>query len=418
MISKLSSKQKQIFKFVNSKSNYLICDGAVRSGKTVIMSIAFIIWAMEYFESCNFAICAKTVTNAERNVLKPLITSKELPYKMKYHRQERMLEVSMGTKVNRFYLFGGKDESSYMLIQGITLAGVLMDEVALMPRSFVEQAMARTLTYANAKIWFNCNPSNQLHWFNQEWIIPTDKGEKNATHLHFLMTDNPILGEEEIKKTESMFSGVFFDRYILGLWCMAEGIIYDMFTNSSHVFNELPNTEGDYYVSSDFGIQNATVFLLWRKEKNTDRWICVNEYYYSGRENRVQKTVDSLVDGLVSILPREKNYSGEDTIVMPRQVIVDPSASALIVELRKRGFHVIPAINDVLNGISDVSTMLRQDKLGFAKKCVNTINEFGLYSWDAKASQHGEDRPIKDNDHAMDAVRYFVETKHLVKKMR
>ena len=140
-----------------------------------------------------------------------------------------MLTVQSGNKENYFYLFGGKDESSYALIQGLTLAGVLFDEVALMPQSFVDQAIARTLSFANAKIWFNCNPESPNHWFYKEWIT---NEERKYKHLHFLMRDNPILTEKEIQRAESLFTGVFYDRYIRGMWVRAEGIIFPEFANS------------------------------------------------------------------------------------------------------------------------------------------------------------------------------------------
>ncbi len=409
MIKTLSAKQKAIFAFILSDCQYLICDGAVRSGKTVVMSNAFIIWAMENFNGQLFGICSKTVSNAERNVLNPLITDSQLPYKMKYHRADRYLSVTCGDKENKFYLFGGKDESSYTLIQGITLAGVFLDEVALMPRSFVEQAISRTLTYGpKKKIWFNCNPEGQLHWFNQEWVIKADKGEKKSvTHLHFLMSDNPIMTKEAIADTENMFSGVFYQRYIEGKWVAAEGLIYDMFDMEKHIIDTSTlEYEGGYYVSSDYGIQNANVFLLWRKEKGTDRHIVLKECYYSGRENNKQKTVSELVDMLDDMLDGIK----------PEKVFIDPSAAALIVELRKRGYSIMKADNDVLDGIADVATMIGKNRIMVDKSCKNTINEFGVYCWDAKAAEHGADQPVKANDHAMDAVRYYIRTRRLVKK--
>ena len=157
-IDKISEKQAKILDFAVSDGLYLICDGAVRSGKTVFMASGFLIWAMEYYDRTNFAICGKTVQSAERNVVKPLQENESLPYTMSYKVSKKILTVRCGNKENYFYIFGGKDESSYMLIQGITLAGVLFDEVALMPRSFVEQALSRAISYEKPKYWFNCNP--------------------------------------------------------------------------------------------------------------------------------------------------------------------------------------------------------------------------------------------------------------------
>lgn len=409
MIQRFSDKQKEVLSFIFDEEHYLICDGSVRSGKTTVMIDAFLIWAMEMFDGTNFAICSHTVASAERNVVTPMISAKDLPYRMNYRRSDHLLVVRCGKKENRFYLFGGKDESSYALIQGITLAGVLLDEVALMPRSFVEQAMVRTLTYPNRKIWFNCNPEGQLHWFNQEWIIPADEGTKPVKHLHFLMQDNPAMSDREIRETENMFSGVFYQRYILGLWVAAEGLVYDMFSYDKHVVKaqEL-QYEGYAYVSCDFGIQNANVFLLWRKERGNNRWVIAKECYYSGRTERREKSVSELADMLEDMI--------EGTQI--ENIVIDPSASALKVELRKRGYKTQNADNDVLNGIMDVATMLQKEQIAVDEGCKNTIMEFGVYAWNEKAGQSGVDVPLKENDHAMDAVRYFVKTKKLVNRDR
>lgn len=237
-IEKISKKQKEILKFAYSGEGTLICDGAVRSGKTIMMITAFIIWATENFDRTNFAICGKTVSNAERNIVRPFQQIEGLPFTLNYKISTRMLTVKCGKKENYFYLFGGKDESSYALIQGLTLAGVLFDEVALMPQSFVDQAIARTLSFKNAKIWFNCNPESPNHWFYTEWITNEDREYK---HLHFLMKDNPTLGEDEIKRAESLFTGVFYERYILGRWVRAEGII----------FQDLAENTGKYKVRKE-----------------------------------------------------------------------------------------------------------------------------------------------------------------------
>lgn len=290
-----------------------------------------------------------------------------------------------------------------MLIQGITLAGVLLDEVALMPRSFVEQALSRC-SVAGSKYWFNCNPEGQMHWFNQEWILQAEK--HNALHLHFGLDDNPSLTEEIKERYRNTFSGVFYQRYILGQWVAAEGLVYDQFDQDLHVIHYEPETEGECYVSCDYGIQNATVFLLWECERGTGRWIATDEWYYSGRDQKKQKTNAELAQGLADML------NGRD----PRCVIADPSAASLKVELRKVGYRTRDADNDVLNGIADVGTMLTKGRIAFSERCKHTIEEFGVYVWDEKASLHGIDRPTKENDHCMDAVRYFIKTRKLANK--
>ena len=214
--------------FAQSEDIALICDGSVRSGKTTIMALTFVLWAMNNYDHTNFAICGKTVQAAERNILKPLMEVDGLgaALSMSYKVSTRILTVRSGNKTNWFYLFGGKDESSYMLIQGITLAGVLFDEVALMPRSFVEQALSRAISFEHPKYFFNCNPESPSHWFYKEWI---ERPRENTQHIHFLLEDNPILTPQMIERTKGMYSGVFYDRYILGRWVIAEGLVYPMF---------------------------------------------------------------------------------------------------------------------------------------------------------------------------------------------
>lgn len=406
-IKGFSKKQLQVLAFPETDYDALICDGSIRAGKTSVMSVAFILWAMKKFSGCSFAICSRTVQTAIRNVVKPLLGMRYLSdrYRIQFRRAESLLVVSKGNRENWFYIYGGKDESSYMLIQGITLAGVLLDECALMPRSFVEQALARC-SVDGSKFWFNCNPGAPMHWFNVEWVQQPEK--HNALHLHFTMDDNPSLSEKVRARYESMYSGVFYQRYIKGLWVAAEGLIYDGFVPERHVLAVLPRTGGECYVSCDYGTQNATVFLLWQKECGAERWVCLREYYHSGRENMRQKTAGEYVDDMEAWLDG----------IRPKRIIIDPSASPLKAELQKRGYMTRDADNEVKDGIADVAGMLRKDCIAFTAQCRNTIDEFGAYMWDPKAADRGEDAPIKEHDHAMDAVRYFVRTQRLAREKK
>lgn len=379
----------------------VIADGAIRSGKTVSMSLSFVLWAMSSFKGQNFAMCGKTIGSFRRNVLFWLkLMLKSRGYAVTDHRADNLVVVSRGDTENYFYIFGGKDERSQDLIQGITLAGVFFDEVALMPESFVNQATGRC-SVDGSKFWFNCNPDGPYHWFKQNWI--DRRKEKHLIYLHFTMDDNLSLSEAVKQRYRGMYSGVFYKRYIQGLWCMAEGIIYDMFSEDHHV-RKLKDFAGQLighnrYVSCDYGTQNATVFLLW--EKGLDGvWYCTREYYYSGRDTGKQKTDSQYADDL------EKWLNGTRI----RGIIVDPAAASFIAELRKRGYKVVKAKNDVEDGIRLVSTLLNLGKIVFEEGCVNTRKEFASYIWDEKAAEHGEDKPVKQFDHAMDALRYFCYT--------
>lgn len=376
----------------------IIADGAIRSGKTVVMSLSFVIWAMETFQSQNFGMCGKTIGSFRRNVVTVLkLMLRSRGYHVKDHRADNLLIITKNGIENYFYIFGGKDESSQDLIQGITLAGLFCDEVALMPESFVNQATGRC-SIEGSKFWFNCNPAGPYHWFKTNWI---DKHkEKHLIYLHFTMKDNLSLSKRVKERYRSMYSGVFYQRYILGKWAVAEGLIYDMFDKAKHIINEAKNALlPEYYVSCDYGTQNATVFLLWHKTaKGT--WVCEKEYYYSGRDKQKQKTDSEYADDLETFL------NG----ISINAIILDPSAASFKAELKKRGYRVKKAKNDVENGIRFVGTCLKLELIQFMDTCEYAQKEFAGYVWDSKASERGEDKPVKENDHVMDAVRYFCYT--------
>lgn len=375
----------------------LICDGSVRSGKTLSMTVGFFLWSMTTFDRQRLGLCGKTIEALRRNVTSEAHRWLEGILCFEEHRSANRITVTGFGHRNEYHLFGGKDESSYMLIQGMTLAGVLFDEVALMPRSFVEQALARC-SVEGSRFWFNCNPSGPEHWFYREWICRRE--QKNMLYLHFTMEDNPSLSPQIRTRYESLYTGVFYDRYILGLWVAAEGLIYDMFRPEVHLLRERPDCAGDWYVSVDYGTRNPTVFLLWQRERNRERWICRREYYWDGRQRMRQKTDGEYADDLEGLLAG----------VVPRAVVVDPSAASFIAELRQRGWPVLPGDNRVADGIRAVGQLLREGKLAFHAQCVHTAEEFRSYVWDETAAVQGVDKPVKEHDHCMDAVRYFVTT--------
>lgn len=389
----ISEKQKKILAFPYSKFDAIICDGAVRSGKTSIMMWAFVDWAMREFNFQRFGICGKTVDSASKNIISPFIamTLAKSRYIMRWRRSEKVLEVRRGSVVNYFEIFGGKDEGSAALIQGRTLAGVLLDEVALMPRSFVEQALARC-SVDGARLWFSCNPESPQHWFKREWIDQREK--RNALYLHFEMRDNPSLSEKTLAQYESRYTGVFYDRYIRGLWVLAEGLVYDFF-GEDQIVDEIPPS-GRYYISCDYGTLNPFSAGLWCVTPTGATRI--REYYYSGRAEQKNKTDEEYYTELERL--------AEDLPV--ESVVVDPSAASFIETIRRHGrFKVRKAHNEVIPGIMTTARMLRDGTVKVHRSCTAAIREFGLYSWDEKSS---EDRPIKDNDHAMDDIRYFCQT--------
>lgn len=395
----ISNKQKQILAFPFTKYDALIADGAIRSGKTVFMMVAFVDDAMRRFNSQRFGICGKTVDSTVKNIITPYVGlnyAKE-KYAITWKRTDKLLVVSDGEHENIFEIFGGKDESSFMLIQGRTLAGVLFDEVALQPQSFVEQALARC-SVEGSRFWFNCNPDVPNHWFYQSWVQKPK--EHNALHLHFELEDNPSLSEKIINRYKTMYSGVFYRRYILGEWCVAEGLVYDF--GEDNITDEIPKG-GEYYLSIDYGTMNPFSCGLWCVLGG--KAVRIKEYYYSGRGEKVMKTDEEYCDEVDKLT---KDYTIS-------KVIVDPSAASFIASLRKRGYPVQKANNDVIDGIRRTSVYLKEGKVLIHRNCADAIREFGLYRWDDKST---EDKVIKENDHAMDEIRYFCNTvlKHKFKQ--
>ena len=225
------------------------------------------------------------------------------------------------------------------------------------------------------------------------------------------MDDNLSLSEEIKARYRSMYTGVFFKRYIMGLWAMAEGVIYDMFDPDKHTVDTealaaayKARTGHDFwiadkYVSCDYGTQNPTAFLLWQQGADK-KWYCRREYYYSGRDKGRQKTDAEFSRDL-------KDWLHGESI---RFVVLDPAAASFKAQLEKDGFKVKKAKNDVLDGIRFVATLLNQGAILIDKNCDNLIKEFASYIWDAKAAEKGEDKPVKEHDHALDAVRYLCMT--------
>lgn len=369
----------------------VICDGSVRSGKTISMGISFIMWAFYRHSGRSFGICGKTIRNIKRNMVNEMLpVLKELGFSCNLKQVENKLELSLGGRENSFYLFGGKDESSAALIQGMTLAGVLFDEVALMPRSFVEQALARC-SVTGAKFWFNCNPEHPNHWFYKEWILKEE--ERNLLYIHFTMKDNPSLSKATIARYKNMFSGSFYKRFVEGKWVKAEGLVYPFMENS--MYCSLPEGRFEKFVISvDYGTVNPTSMGLWALKNEV--WYRVDEYYYSSRETGNRRTDEEHLLAMKTLAEGRKID----------RVIVDPSATSFIELIRKNNFsEVVAAQNDVLNGIRKTSSALKTGKIKICSHCKDSIKEFSLYSWNDDISR---DTPIKENDHAMDEIRYFA----------
>ncbi len=398
MSLRFSDKQKEVLGWWTRGSPHrdrdaIVCDGAVRSGKTMCLGLSFVLWSMTRFRRQQFALCGKTTQSVRRNLLYsvlPVLESLGFQWEEKISRN--WLKVRYGPVENTYFLFGGKDEGSAALIQGITLAGVLLDEVVLMPRSFVEQACARC-SVTGAKFWFSCNPAGPGHWFYREWICKAR--ERNLLHLRFFMEDNPTLSPETRQRYERAFQGAFYRRFVLGEWTAAEGLVYDFFDED--MVRAPPEGQAQRWViSCDYGTVNPTSMGLWGKYGGV--WYRVKEYYYDARQERRQQTDQEYAQRL-------RELAGGRQI---EAVVADPSAASFLEVLRREGWNVRKANNDVLSGIRLTADALKAGRIVICSPCQDAIREFGSYCWDLAAGD--KDKVRKEFDHAMDEIRYFVAT--------
>ena len=386
-----SPKQRAVLDWWrDGRYDAVICDGAVRSGKTFALSVSFFLWAMARFQRQKFGLCAASIGGVRRNLLaqaRPGVGGEGVGGRGVGGGDGARRRVGGGEST--FGLFGGRDEGSLASIQGLTLAGVLLDEAAVMPRSFVEQAAARC-SVQGGRVWFSCNPAGPEHWFYKEWIRKAE--EKRALHLRFTMEDNPALSPAVRARYERMFRGTFYQRYVLGEWAAAEGLVYDFFQAEAMP----PAPEGGFArwrISCDYGTRNPASFGLWGELDGI--WYRVREFYYDARERGRQKTDGEYAEDL-------RNLAGGRCI---ETVIVDPSAASFMETLRREGWNVRKADNRVLEGIRRTASALKSGRIVICRTCGAAAREFGLYRWEEVGDG---DRVRKEFDHAMDDIRYFV----------
>lgn len=402
----------------------IIADGAVRSGKTVSMAAGFVNWAMECFNECDFALCGKTVGSLRRNVintLKQQIVSLGFEYEEK--RTENLIVISNGEHTNYFYTFGGKDESSQDLIQGMTLAGVLFDEVALMPQSFVAQAEARC-SVEGSKFWYNCNPKAPTHYFKTEYI--DQAAEKNLIYLHFTMDDNLTLSERMKERYRRQFSGVFYDRNILGLWVTAEGKIYISFgkDNIISVDDWYKRDEGGRYSHPlrkkifvctggvDFGgNKSSTTFACTAFTQKFGETIIV-------KEKRITQEIDptelnrlfiSWLRECLAEYPMLHNVycdSAEQVLIRGLRMAVLDAKLPIVIKNAKKG----PIIDRIRFGL----TMFAQHRFFIVSNCIESIGAYTDAVWDDKHEDVRLDNGTTNID-SLDAAEYSQEP--YIKKM-
>lgn len=390
-----TNKQKEFLFAKDKRLNFL--SGSVRSGKTYISLLKFVLWVASMPPDCEFIMVGKSIGSLQRNCFN---------YIYNFVGEKNFVVHKSSKKTTIFgrtvWIEGALDERSEGKIRGMTLAGAYCDEVTLYPESFFVMLLTR-LSVKGAKLYATCNPDNPTHYIKEKYIDKKD--ELDCAVWSFLLTDNTHLPQDYIDNLSKEFSGAFYRRFVLGEWCKADGLIYPVYEDA---IATPPDEEAlQYVLSIDYGTMNAFSVGLWAKYSKA--WWRIKEYYYSGRDEQVQKTDEDYACDL-------DEFTKDIYTAGKIKTIVDPSAASFITLLRRRGrYHVIPADNAVIDGIRETATCLQTGKIKISPICKNWIKEVRGYSWDESAS---EDKPIKENDHAMDETRYFVKTLRIVKPNR
>lgn len=383
-----TKKQRQLLELWKRKQlcRINLLEGSVSSGKTWVSLVLWGFWVATMPADKLYLMCGKSLTTLKRNCLIPL---EELFGRSNFQFSTSAKEAYLFGR--RILLEGANDARSESKIRGLTLQGAYCDELTLFPKDFFVMLLSR-LRVPGAKLIATTNPDSPEHWLKKEYI--DRRTELDMLVVRFLLDDNTTLDPQYVTAVKAEYTGVFYNRFILGEWCLAEGIVYPQFDRTQHM-RQLESPQGKWYISVDYGTLNAFSAGLWCYDgKQAYR---AAEWYYSGRAQRRQLTNTQYLKH-IQALAGGRNIEA---------VVVDPSAASFITELRQAGFTVRKGKNDVVDGIRRVSTALQQGKLLFSPACQDCIREFSLYRWDEKAA---EDRPIKENDHAMDDVRYFVNT--------
>ena len=386
---------------VSANNDYVIADGAIRSGKTIACIIGFLTWSQEMFEGQSFILAGKTMGALKKNVIRPMLQILEAwgwPYN--YIRSGTDARVEIGS--NSYYLYGANTEASQDALQGLTAAGAYLDEAALFPRSFIDQAIGRC-SVDGWKVWMNCNPENPSHFVKREFIDNYQR--RSFLHIHFVLDDNLSLSEERRRFYMAQWTGVFFRRYILGEWCLASGLVFSSFIRERMVFSGEIDRKlyAEYWISGDYGTMNPTAVLLIGYNRLLRTFDIIDEYYYDGRASMHQKTDDEYVRDIAAFSQQYRVHAA----------FFDPSAASLIAALRKAHIfqRLVQADNDVLPGIRFTSMLFSMGRIRVAERCRNTIRELESYAWDEEKSiERGEDIVLKENDHTCDALRYFCYT--------
>ncbi len=385
-MTSISDKQRDSLKNSDAKIN--IWEGAVRSGKTYISLWRFL-KELTYGPAGEYAIITRTYDSFKRNLL-PLL-SLMIGADAKYYKGNREMNIWGKT----IHIIGADDERAETKLRGPTFSGAYVDEATILPESVFKMLISRC-AMGGARIFVTTNPDSPYHWLKRDYI----DGNPDVKAWQFRLEDNPQLTQLEKEYLIRQYKGLWYQRFIEGKWVQAEGAIYDFFDEGLHVINYAPVVSASYIVGVDYGTTNPCSFVLIgiNRERYPNMWVEA-EYYFDSRVQQRQKTDSEYAQDFLNFV-KYKNIEA---------VYVDPSAASFKLELQKQGVqNLYDAQNEVNDGIRLVSMYLNNGTVKIVRNCSHLIKEFQSYVWDPKSFKTGEDRPLKENDHALDALRYAL----------
>ncbi|MFF9284856.1 PBSX family phage terminase large subunit [Streptomyces griseosporeus] len=395
MTTSLALSPKQIDSIMEARAFQNVWDGSVRSGKTIASLICWLDFVAHRPEGGELVMVGRTRDSLARNVFGPLTDPAvfgSLTRDIHYTSGAPTANV-LGRTV---HCLGANDAQAEPKVRGLTCAGAYVDEITTLPKSFYDQLNARC-SVEGSKIIGTTNPDNPQHWLRKEYLLRPR--ETRLRSWHFTMDDNPGLSEAYKARTRATYRGLFYKRNVLGLWVMAEGAIYEAYDEAEHVVDELPAMRR-YWLGMDYGTVNATSVILLGEGVDGRLYACA-EWRHDSRRAMRQMT-DAQYSAAIRAWLREQG-------VTPEWSFVDPSAASFIRQAYEDGFpNLAKAKNDVVDGIRSVASLLAAGLLRIHRSCTGLLDELPGYVWDEKAAEKGEDKPVKLNDHSVDALRYAV----------
>ena len=388
-----SPKQKLAYRM--STKRYNLASGTMTSGKTYLYNILFGLLMLGKFgyipPEKDFLIMGKTLGTVRQNVINPML---EMFGSLAYlHSEEGLRYLHIGDR--RAWFTGAGNAQSYVKLLGKQYAGLYADEVTELDINSRMQGTGRVME--GGRIYMTTNPNTPYHPIYKEYVA---KKSDDISYTPFGLKDNPTLSQAKIDELKNTKAGLFYKRYILGQWVAAEGIIYDMYDPDKHVrpWVDTPILESNCFL--DYGIGHAFVVMNIVKLTNGDR-VCRSEYSYDSVDVGRQKTDDEYIFDILE-------YYHDNKLPINTPLICDPSITGRFrMALRKAGFTIRNANNTVIDGIEEVSSLLKRNKLWLVEgECLGAEKEFVSYAWDKKAQIRGDDYPLKLYDHRMDVIRY------------